>query len=309
MSPASASPGSRVAVVIITLDGAGRLARTLERLLALPEEPEVIVVDNGSRDGTRELVQCEFPSVRLLEAGCNLGAAGRTLGVRATEAPYIAFAEDDSWYAPGALARAADILDAHPQIGLIQAHVLVGDDERIDPLHDDMVDTPVADAPELPGHPILSFLEGVSIVRRDAFLTTGGFSSRIFVGGVEEHLAAELLSAGLKLRYVPEVVAHHHPDHGSPSAFVRRLGVRNTLWFAWARRPLGPALRWTAHVLRQSGPNRITLGGLALALVGLARILLRDRRPLPREVEHQMALLDAPTRRSAARNYSVDRVR
>jgi GT2 family glycosyltransferase len=302
-SPTPSRP--HIAVVIITLNGAQRISGTLEHLLALPEQPEIIVVDNGSRDGTTELVRARFPTIRVVQAGRNLGAAGRTLGVRATDAPYVAFAEDDSWYAPGALARAAAILDAHPSIGLIQAHVFVGEAGRPDPIHADMVDTPVSDAPELPGHPILSFLEGVSIVRRDAFLAAGGFSPRIFVGGVEEHLAAELLTAGLKLRYVPEIVAHHHPDHGQPSAFVRRLGVRNTLWFAWSRRPLGPALQWTAHVLRQSGLNRITLAGFGLALLGLPRILLRDRRPLPPAVERQMALLDAPKRQSQARDYSV----
>jgi GT2 family glycosyltransferase len=220
------------------------------------------------------------------------------------DVPYVAFAEDDSWYAPGALTRAADILDAHPSVGLLQAHVLVGHEQRPDPLHADMVGTPVQDAPDVPGHPILSFLEGACIVRRDAFLAAGGFDRRLFVGGVEEHLAADLLSAGWRLRYVPEIVAFHCPDHGQPSAYVRRLGVRNTLWFAWRRRPLRPALRWTAHVLGQSGLNRITASGFGLAVLGLPRIL-RRRRPLPPQVERDMALLDEPKRRSKARDYSI----
>lgn len=298
----AAGPDPRVAVVIVTLNGGARLARTLGHLRRLPERPEVIVVDNASTDGTPELIGARFPEVRCIRAPANLAAAGRNLGVAAAAAPYVAFAEDDSWYLPGSLRRAADILDAHGGIGLINAHVLVGEERRPDPLHEDMVGTPVPDDPGLPGHRILSFLEGVSVVRRSAFLDAGGFSPRLALGGPEEHLAADLLCAGWDLRYVPEVVARHLPDHGQPSPRVRRLGLRNTLWFAWTRRPLGPALRWSLHVVRQSPKNRATLGGIAGALAGLPWVV-RNRRPLPPAVEARMALLDGPKRASRARRY------
>jgi len=239
----------------------------------------------------------------VLVLDANRGAAGRTAGVSAVDAPYVAFAEDDSWYEAGALRLAADLLDAHPEVALINAQVRVGPDARVDPLHADMVDTPVPDRrPSLPGHRILSFLEGASIVRRDAYLAVGGFDPRLPIGGPEEHLAADLLVAGWELRYVEQVRARHMPDHREPAPLVRRLGLRNTLWFAWGRRPLGPALRWSAHVLRASPPNAATLRGVADALRGLPRVL-RERRPLPARVEADMALLDAPKRSSTARRY------
>ncbi len=302
VSPHAPGADPRVAVVIITMNGRGRIGRTLRELEALPERPEIVVVDNASTDGTAAHVRAAFPRVRVLELGENLGAAGRTAGVEAVGAPYVAFAEDDSWYEPGALARAADLLDAHPEVGLINAHVLVGPDRRPEPLHEDMVDTPVPDRPGLPGHRILSFLEGVSIVRREAYLGVGGFDPRLHVGGPEEHLAADLLVAGWELRYVPDVRCRHVPDHREPSPFVRRRGLRNTLWFAWGRRPPGPALRWTAHVLRDSPPTAATALGVLDAVRGLPRVL-RGRRPLPARVERDMALLDGPKMRSKVRRY------
>ena len=288
---------------MIVLDGRHRIGRALERLSALPERPQIVVVDNGSADGTGDLVARRFPGVRLVRLAENRGAAGRNAGVDAVDAPYVAFAEDDSWYEPGALTLAADILDAHPRLALINAHVLVGDEGRPDPLHADMVDTPVSDPhPEMPGHRILSFLEGVSIVRRRAFQQAGGFDPRLHVGGPEEHLAADLLSAGWQLRYVPAVRARHHPDHGAPSAYVRRRGVRNTLWFGWRRRPVAPALRWSIHVLRSSPADRATLLGALDAVAGLPRVV-RERRLLPAAVERDMALLDEAKMRSPARRY------
>jgi N-acetylglucosaminyl-diphospho-decaprenol L-rhamnosyltransferase len=296
------APDSRIAVVLLSYNGRRRIDRSLERLTALPEAPRIVVVDNGSTDGTGAHVRARFPPVTVVSLPRNLGAAGRNAGVRAANRPYVAFAEDDSWYAPGALAHAADVLDAHPTIGLIHAHTLVGEEQRPDPILRDMVDTGVPDAGGLPGHPILSFLEGVSIVRAEAYEQAGGFDPRLFVGGSEEHVAAEMLRHGWELRYVPEVVAHHVPDHRAPAPFVRALGLRNTLWFAWLRRPWRPALRWTAHVIADSPRNAATLRGVAAALAGLPWVL-RERRPLPPDVERRWALLDHARMTSEARRY------
>jgi GT2 family glycosyltransferase len=296
------APDPRIAVVLITRNGRGRIDRALAHLVALPEAPRVVVVDNDSTDGVAAHVRARFPEVAVVRLGRNLGAAGRNAGVVAAARPYVAFAEDDSWYEPGSLRRAADVLDAHPGLALIHAHTLVGEDRRPDPIHGDMVDTPLHDGHGPPGHPIMSFLEGVSVVRRRAFEEAGGFDPRLPVGGPEEHLAAELLRHGWELRYVPEVVARHVPDHGEPAPAVRQLGLRNTLWFAWLRRPWRPALRWTAHVIGDSPRNAATLRGVAGALRGLPWVL-RERRVLPPAVERRWALLDAQRMRSAARRY------
>jgi GT2 family glycosyltransferase len=293
-------------VVLITHNGSPRIGRSLAALEALPERPEIVVVDNGSSDGTARRVREEHPGVRVLTLRRNRGAAGRTAGVAALARPYAAFAEDDSWYEPGALATAADLLDAHPDVAVVNAHVLVGADRHPDPLHEDMVDAGLPDAGGLPGHPLISFLEGVSVVRRDAYLAVGGFDPRLGIGGPEEHLAADLLERGWKLRYVPDVRARHVPDHRRPSRRARRLGLRNTLWFAWGRRPLRPALVWTAHVIARSPRDATTLAGLAGALAGLPRVL-RERRPLPPAVEAQVSCLDAQKRHSRARRYGRPR--
>jgi GT2 family glycosyltransferase len=293
----------RIAVVVLVRDGRERIGRALTRLAALPERPRIVVVDNASTDGTPDHVARAFPGVEVVRLPENRGAAGRNAGVERVREPYVAFAEDDSWYEPGALRRAADLLDAHPDVVLVNAHVRVGEDGRPDPLHEDMADAPLPERrPGLPGHRLISFLEGASVVRRSAYLAVGGFDARMGLGGPEEHLAADLLEAGGELRYVPEIGARHVPDHGEPSSRIRRLGLRNTLWFAWRRRPLRPALRWTLHVIRSSPRSLATLRGVAQALAGLPWIL-RERRPLPPDVESDVARLDGPKTRSSARSY------
>ncbi|HEY2270118.1 MAG TPA: glycosyltransferase, partial [Streptosporangiaceae bacterium] len=103
-------------VVIITRNRRAELARTLDQLARLPEQPAIIVVDNGSGDGTAAHVRWHHPEVRLITARTNLGAVGRNLALRQVTTPYAAFCDDDTWWEPGALTLAADALDAHPDV-------------------------------------------------------------------------------------------------------------------------------------------------------------------------------------------------
>src|SRR5918911_3792446 len=108
MSEAAATETPRVSGVMLTHDRRERTLRGLAELTALPERPPIVVVDNASSDGTPEAVRRAFPSVRVIELVENVGAAARNVGVEAVETPYVAFSDDDSWWAPGALARAAE---------------------------------------------------------------------------------------------------------------------------------------------------------------------------------------------------------
>jgi glycosyltransferase involved in cell wall biosynthesis len=123
----------RVSVVVITRDRGDEAARTAALLATLPERPAVIVVDNGSTDGTPDRVRSLAPSAAVLEAGRNLGGAARNAGVAHACTPYVAFSDDDSWWAPGSLTRATALLDDHPSVGLICARVLLGPEERFGP--------------------------------------------------------------------------------------------------------------------------------------------------------------------------------
>jgi GT2 family glycosyltransferase len=285
----------RVAIVIITHNRREELLRTLERLTGLPEQPKVVVVDNGCTDATAEAVAQTFPQVEVLRTGANLGAAGRTLGVRHTDAPYIAFCDDDTWWEPGALRRAADLFDRHPKLAVLTGRVLVGWEEREDPTCTEMARSPLPSEPGMPGHPLLGFLAGASMMRRSAFLSAGGFTTHIGIGGEEQWLAVELAAGGWWLCYVPEIVIHHHPSAKRDSRLRRRQDLRNTLWFTWLRRPLPSALRRTLSLAGSVPRDWVSVRGFAAALAGLPSVW-RYRRVLPRDVEFRLRLLE--TRRS-----------
>ncbi|OBI23248.1 glycosyl transferase [Mycobacterium sp. E2462] len=296
------APDERVSVVVITYNRCAELDRTLRLLAELPEQPTVIVVDNASSDGTADMVRCRHPDVTLVTPGTNLGAVGRNLGVLLADSPYVAFCDDDTWYDPGALRRAADLLDAHPSLGVVTASITVEPDGRLDAICSEMAESPLDRTPGIPGHPLLSFLAGVSVVRRSAFLAAGGFSSRLWLGGEEELLASDLARAGWQMSYVPEIVAHHHASRLRDAHLRRRHGIRNTLWFTWLRRPLPSATLRTARLLRRLPRDRVTALGVVDAIRGVPWVL-RERNPVPPHVERGYRLLEDSQLNGKARNY------
>jgi N-acetylglucosaminyl-diphospho-decaprenol L-rhamnosyltransferase len=94
-----------VAVVVITYNRSQELLRTLGHLSHLPEQPPIIVVNNGSPDAVAEAMGSRFPDVKVIDAGGNLGTVARNLGIEAAESPYVALCDDDTWWEAGALRR------------------------------------------------------------------------------------------------------------------------------------------------------------------------------------------------------------
>lgn len=269
----------RVSVVVLTHDRAVELARTLTQLQALPERPAIVVVDNASSDGTAELVRRRFPDVVLVRSDTNAGAAGRNLGVSAVASPYVAFCDDDTWWHPGSLARAADLLDAYPAVGVLSARVLVGPDDALDPACERMRDGPL-DSGGLPGTALIAFMAGAAVMRVAAFRDVGGYEPRFFLGAEEALLALDLAARGWRLVYVDDVVTHHHPSNARDAGTRDVVALRNRLWLPWLRLPARVALRETRNVLREARRSGLAGAALAQALAG-ASWVARRRRVVP----------------------------
>jgi len=259
----------------------------LQKTLPRHEAP-VILVDNGSSDGTPELVRRHFPEVDVVELGSNHGSAARNVGVERATTSYVAFADDDSWWAPGALTTAVDLMQRHPRLAVLAGRLLVGDAERPDPVCGLMARSPLGTADDLPGPSVLGFLACGAVVRRDAYLAAGGFDDVVFFMGEEERLALDLVTLGWGLAYVDHVVAHHHPSPSRDTVQRAARAARNRLLTAIMRRPWPVVLRAVAEDLRDGSAGRLAV---RQATARLPRALAQ-RRVVPPHVEAARRLLD-----------------
>lgn len=284
-----------VTVVMVTRNRRAEAQRTVERLGALPERPEIVVVDNGSSDGTARALQAsDDPHLTVVSLERDIGAGARNVGVQRASTRYVALCDDDSWWAPGSLAAAVELLDAHPRLGLVAARVHVGAAERLDATCAAMRESPLDGSSSQPGKPVLGFLACASVMRRDAFLSVGGFRSELGIGGEEQLLAVDLVAAGWQVAYVDELLAHHHPSTRRNGRARDVVVARNALWFSWLRRPPRHVLTRTLIALGQAAIDGTKRAALAQAVRGLPWVL-RDRHRLPRAVEQDLRRLEHAT--------------
>lgn len=288
-----------VTIVVITRNRRSDAMETIPKLLALPGRPAVVVVDNASNDGTADEIERRFPRVKLIRSDRNLGAAGRNLGTRWARTPFVAFSDDDSWWASGALDKAAAMLQAFPRLAVVAARVLVGSGEHLDPTCRAMAESGLPDA-DLPGPLIFGFLACGAIVHRERFLDVGGFPERFGIGGEEAALSLALARQGWALSYVEDIVAYHHPSSSRDRAARRANITRNDLWVAWEFRSVRSALRVTRHSFAQALHDRDVRRGVVQAVASLPSVL-EARNPVPPDVESTLNTLDRTARRAARR--------
>lgn len=280
---------SRVSIVVLTYNRCEEVCRTLRGLRALQSGHRIIVVDNGCTDDTASCVRRQFPDVTLVQAGGNLGAAGRNWGVELVRTPYVAFSDDDTCWLPGALEEAIRILDGHGDITVLNAQIRVGDDESLDPACAAMAGSPLPGV-EGVGPELTGFMAGACVMRTCAYRRAGGYWPPLFIGGEEELLALDILADGGRIVYAPAVRTRHWPSTARDSERRRRLMARNALWIAWMRFSVPMAAARSVTVLRAVPTWRMRLAVCAEAMAGWAQVL-RHRRVLDMAVCRKLQLV------------------
>jgi GT2 family glycosyltransferase len=295
-APAEAKALS-VSAVIITRNRKDALEVVLGRLLEGPVS-EILVVDNGSSDGTADFVRGYGRSVRLLEPGENLGVAGRNLAAAEAKGQLLLMLDDDCFPLPGAVKTLAEAFSANPRLGVAGGFVrdvdLDGNVLRQTEIgtFDWWLRAGRKGEVQPEGLLAFSFPEGACMIRREAYLEAGGFFEPYFVASAEVDLGARLQANGWQVRYFPQAGFDHMKAESERKSPERELyyRIRNHIWYIWLRFPTSVAVRRTigylAFDLVESAYRRET-GAWARAVrdAWRQRELVRPHRhPLPRAV-------------------------
>ena len=258
-----------VSVVIPTYDDRDHLAACLASLEAqrVPAgvTVEIVVVDDGSTDGTAAMVRERFPGTVLLELKNRGAELARNAGVDAARGGLIAFIDSDCVATPGWIATLVDRLRHRPHL-VLGGRILHrgGFWQRL---------TGIADFGEYQG---LEPREAATLpscnmgLHRDLF-ETQRFDPR-FRPNADTLFAEGLRRRGATLRYDPELVVVHTPPAGRADFFAR--GRRYGRSFVVARK-VDPGLRWAGFV--RAGPPGVAVATLGRIPLDWSR-LLRHRR-------------------------------
>ena len=261
----------RVALVTVHYRGVEDLAALLDGLPQL----DALVVDNSGRPGETTDRLSPGPGRRTLDAGGNVGfARGANLGAGAVDQPFVLFANPDSRPGPAHVAALLADLDAHPDVAAVAPAVLDargaarGGGGRLPSVRGGVAALlgPFAAADDriwaTPGDELreVEWLSGACLlVRRDAFLSVGGFDEHYPLYNEDMSLGARLGAAGHRL-LLDGRVRVEHPSGGSSASDPRVLWQARggalghfVLREVPRRRRLVQALLAAAFALRSAG--------------------------------------------------------
>jgi len=285
-----------VSVVIPNWNGRrwleGCLASVAEQTLA-PDE--VVVVDNGSTDGSLEYLRCDHPRVRVVELAYNSGfARAANLGLDAASGELVALLNNDVRLSPTWLETIVGAFWREPRVACVACKILeLGDPSIVYDAGDILRRDGVCEQRgrfcaddgrwDQPGE-VFGACAAAAVYRREAVLQTGGFDERYFAYLEDVELALRLRLAGWRCLYVPAVA--WHAGEGSSHRLRgghHRLVARNTLLLVakafplrWLPLVLYRQLGWGWHAVRERR-LRSHLSGL-LAALPLLPSMLRERR-------------------------------
>ncbi|MBF0528888.1 MAG: glycosyltransferase [Deltaproteobacteria bacterium] len=208
-----------VSLVVLTWNRVEELRATLKRLIINTDKlnQEIIVVDNGSRDGTSDLIRRDFPDVKLIHLSYNLGTEGRNLALMEAQGQYLVMLDDDSVPTPGSLKRMVQELNSDHILGAVAFRVRLPDGRD-----------------EAGGS--FNVFVGCGVGFRTQLLRDiGGYPTGYRYYVEEYDVSYRLMRAGYHVRYFNDIVVEHRqsPRHRDFNRILCHL-VRNNLWL-WPR--------------------------------------------------------------------------
>ena len=307
----------RVTTIVVNWNGRAYLEKCLASLSAQQYQPhEIVMVDNGSIDGSIDFVEAHFPEVRLIRQSHNIGfAAANNLAMRESSGAYVAVLNNDAYAAPDWLSRMVDVAESDPRIGMIACKLLFANPANVINSAGLVMDWAgftwdwrggeLDDPTETQIEECFGASGAAALYRRAMLDDIGLYDEDFFAYAEDADLNWRAQKAGWRCVYVPTARVYHvaSATSGEGSRFKTYLLGRNKIWLLAKNLPAG---RYLLYVPLMIGYDLLADGwgllkrrdvgaieGRWAGLRGLRR-MLRKRRTLVNRSEAYLRLIKQP---------------
>jgi glycosyltransferase involved in cell wall biosynthesis len=189
-----------VSVVIPAHNSGPYIAAALDSILVQKHRPlEILVVDDGSTDGTPKIARGYAPAVRVIEQEQRGHPAARNAGIRAACGEFLAFLDHDDLWSPDKLERQFAAFGRNPALDLVFGHIQNFFTPEMPPEERGRIAVPL--------RPLPGLLQGAMLARRPSFDRVGLFSEERPTGDFLDWYGRALL-ARMKVEMLPETMLY-----------------------------------------------------------------------------------------------------
>ena len=242
----------KVAVVVPNWNGMDSIKDCLDSLLSQSLKHELIVVENGSKDGSLEFIKKNYPSVGLIVNQNNLGFAGGVnsgIGFAIEHgADFVALFNNDAVADKNWLKGLVEVMQASPEVGIVAPKLLSSDKKHLDSTGDQYTswglpyprgrkeeDAGQYDRPER----VFSASGGASLYSVSMLKEIGLFDEDFFAYYEDVDISFRAQLAGWKVAYEPGSIVYH--EIGATSSkipgFTTYQTIKNLPWLFWKNVP------------------------------------------------------------------------
>lgn len=293
---------AKISVVVPNWNGIGYIGKCLDSLLAQTLEPDIIVVDNNSTDGSAELIQDHYSQVILIKNKSNLGfTGGVNAGIKRSlklGSRHVALLNNDAVADKKWIEELSDYLNTHPEIGIITGQIINSSKEKLDSTGEFYTSWGLPFARGRGEYTNSGYEEGrvfgasggASLYRASMFEEIGLFDEDFFAYYEDVDISFRAQLAGWKVAFTPTAKAYHEigATSGKIKDFTTYQTMKNLPMLFLKNVPLkfmpsmlprfGLAYSGFLMSAISRGQGRAALKGLAVFLILLPKKLLQRHK-------------------------------
>ncbi|MCX6578648.1 MAG: glycosyltransferase family 2 protein [Candidatus Aminicenantes bacterium] len=239
-----------VSIVMLSFNRKNDAAEGIGELLAQDyKNLEIIVVDNGSTDGTAQMITEKFPQqqVKLIALPRNIGVAAYNIGFEKAAGKYIVVLDDDSFPEKNAIPRMVDEFEKNHKLGVVAFDIK--NYATLSDLSDQSDSSDLSDQSDETNYR-MAFNGCGAGIRKSVIDKVGGYPGEFFLYWNEQDLAIRILAAGYQIRSFTGIIAYHkYSPANRESLRAPFYYTRNLYWLIWKYFPMPKLIKDTLQLI------------------------------------------------------------